>query len=63
MLNRAAFLDRDGTLNVSAASGSYVVAPEQIALLDGAAQAVALLTAAGYRCTWCPISVTWRSVT
>lgn len=46
----AAFLDRDGTLNVPAAPGEYVSDPGDLRLLDGAAEAVALLRSAGYAC-------------
>lgn len=41
------FLDRDGTLNRSAALHEYIVAPEQLELLDGAGEAVARLNRAG----------------
>jgi D-glycero-D-manno-heptose 1,7-bisphosphate phosphatase len=46
----AVFLDRDGTLNVPAAPGEYVSDPSDLRLLDGAAEAVALLRRAGYAC-------------
>lgn len=46
----AAFLDRDGTLNVPAAPGEYVSDPGELRLLDGAAAGVALLRRAGYAC-------------
>lgn len=42
-----AFLDRDGTLNVKAAEGAYVTAPEEMRLLPGAGQAVRRLNDAG----------------
>jgi D-glycero-D-manno-heptose 1,7-bisphosphate phosphatase len=35
-----AFLDRDGTINVGAAPGEYVVSPDQVELLPGAASAI-----------------------
>jgi D-glycero-D-manno-heptose 1,7-bisphosphate phosphatase len=37
---RWVFLDRDGTLNVKAAQGEYVTAPEQLELLPHAAEGV-----------------------
>lgn len=46
---RTVFLDRDGTLNVKAADGEYIRAPEELVLLPGAAKAVAALNAAGLR--------------
>jgi D-glycero-D-manno-heptose 1,7-bisphosphate phosphatase len=49
-LRPAVFLDRDGTLNVPAAPGEYVSDPHELRLLDGAAEAVALLRRAGYAC-------------
>ncbi|QEC46654.1 HAD family hydrolase [Baekduia soli] len=36
----AAFLDRDGTINVKAPEGAYVERPEDLVLLPGAAQAI-----------------------
>ncbi len=42
----AAFLDRDGTINVKAPEGEYIERPAQLRLLDGAAAAVARLNAA-----------------
>lgn len=44
-----AFLDRDGTLNVSPEYGSYITAPDQLVLLPGVADAVRLLNRAGAR--------------
>ncbi|MGV1050243.1 MAG: D-glycero-alpha-D-manno-heptose-1,7-bisphosphate 7-phosphatase [Solirubrobacterales bacterium] len=38
-----AFLDRDGTINVGAAQGEYVVSPAEVRLLPGAAAAIRLL--------------------
>ena len=35
-----AFLDRDGTINVGAPEGDYIVSPDQIELLPGAAAAI-----------------------
>ncbi|MCP2258267.1 D-glycero-D-manno-heptose 1,7-bisphosphate phosphatase [Streptoalloteichus tenebrarius] len=45
---RAAFLDRDGTLNVKPPPGRYVTTPDGLALLPGAAAAVARLNQAGW---------------
>jgi D-glycero-D-manno-heptose 1,7-bisphosphate phosphatase len=44
---RAAFLDRDGTLNVK--KREYITRPEELELLPGAADGVRALRAAGYR--------------
>lgn len=46
---RTVFLDRDGTINVKAAAGEYVTSPAELALLPGAATAVAALNAARLR--------------
>jgi D-glycero-D-manno-heptose 1,7-bisphosphate phosphatase len=43
----AAFLDRDGTINVKAPEGDYVKSPEEVTLLPGAARAVRALNDAG----------------
>jgi D-glycero-D-manno-heptose 1,7-bisphosphate phosphatase len=43
----AAFLDRDGTINVKAPEGDYITAPEQVRLLPGAAAAVRRLNDLG----------------
>lgn len=43
----AAFLDRDGTINVKAAEGEYVTNPGELRLLPGAADAVRRLNDAG----------------
>jgi D-glycero-D-manno-heptose 1,7-bisphosphate phosphatase len=43
----AVFLDRDGTLNVSAPQGSYITSPAELRLLAGAARAVRALNEAG----------------
>lgn len=43
----AAFLDRDGTINVKAPEGDYVTSPDRVALLPGAARAVRALNDAG----------------
>jgi D-glycero-D-manno-heptose 1,7-bisphosphate phosphatase len=49
-VNRAVFLDRDGTLNRPAPPGDYIRGPEELELLAGAAEAVELLHGAGYLC-------------
>jgi D-glycero-D-manno-heptose 1,7-bisphosphate phosphatase len=43
----AAFLDRDGTINVKAPEGDYITAPEQVRLLPGAARAIRQLNDLG----------------
>ncbi len=43
----AAFLDRDGTINVKAPEGEYVESPDELVLLPGAAAAVRALNDAG----------------
>ncbi|HEV3001502.1 MAG TPA: HAD family hydrolase [Solirubrobacteraceae bacterium] len=43
----AAFLDRDGTINVKAPEGEYVETPEEVVLLPGAAAAIRVLNEAG----------------
>jgi D-glycero-D-manno-heptose 1,7-bisphosphate phosphatase len=43
----AAFLDRDGTINVKAPEGDYVKSPAEVTMIAGAAEAVARLNAAG----------------
>ncbi len=45
-MNRAVFLDRDGTLNVEV---GYVTHPEQLTLISGAVDAVAELCRAGWQ--------------
>jgi D-glycero-D-manno-heptose 1,7-bisphosphate phosphatase len=45
----AAFLDRDGTINVKAAEGEYVESPEQLVLIPGAAAAIRRLNDAGLK--------------
>jgi D-glycero-D-manno-heptose 1,7-bisphosphate phosphatase len=37
------FLDRDGTINEPAPEGEYITAPEQVALLPGAGEAIRIL--------------------
>lgn len=46
---RTVFLDRDGTINVKAAEGSYITAPDQLVLLPGAAHAIRRLNEARVR--------------
>jgi D-glycero-D-manno-heptose 1,7-bisphosphate phosphatase len=46
-LPAAAFLDRDGTINVKAPEGDYVKGPDEVVMIDGAAAAIARLNAAG----------------
>ncbi len=43
----AAFLDRDGTINIKATEGEYVTGPDQVRLLAGAADAIRRLNDAG----------------
>jgi D-glycero-D-manno-heptose 1,7-bisphosphate phosphatase len=45
--HRWGFLDRDGTINVSAPKGEYLRRPEDVALLPGAGTAVRRLNDAG----------------
>jgi D-glycero-D-manno-heptose 1,7-bisphosphate phosphatase len=45
----AAFLDRDGTINVKAAEGDYVESPDQLVLIPGAAAAIRRLNDAGLK--------------
>jgi D-glycero-D-manno-heptose 1,7-bisphosphate phosphatase len=45
----AAFLDRDGTINVKAAEGEYVESPDQLVLIPGAAAAIRRLNDAGLK--------------
>jgi D-glycero-D-manno-heptose 1,7-bisphosphate phosphatase len=40
---RTAFLDRDGTINKPAAKGNYIVSPDEVELLPGAAEAIRTL--------------------
>ena len=43
----AVLLDRDGTINAKAAEGHYIVHPNEVELLPGAASAIQLLNRAG----------------
>ena len=49
MSGRAAFLDRDGTINEKAPEGDYITTPERFRFLDGAEQAVRMLAGDGWR--------------
>jgi histidinol-phosphate phosphatase family protein len=49
-MNRAVFLDRDGTLNRAPAAGDYVRKPAEVELLRGAGHAVGMLRRAGFLC-------------
>jgi D-glycero-D-manno-heptose 1,7-bisphosphate phosphatase len=49
-LTRAAFLDRDGTLNRPPAPGRYITKPHDLRLLDGVTEAVDHLHTEGYAC-------------
>jgi D-glycero-D-manno-heptose 1,7-bisphosphate phosphatase len=49
MSERAAFLDRDGTINVKAPEGEYITSPDGFQFLPGAEQAIRLLAEAGWR--------------
>jgi D-glycero-D-manno-heptose 1,7-bisphosphate phosphatase len=46
---RAAFLDRDGVINRKARKGEYVTRWEEMEILPGVSEAIALLNEAGYR--------------
>lgn len=48
-MNRAAFLDRDGVINRKAPEGKYVTRWEEVEILPGVAEAIALLNGAGFR--------------
>jgi D-glycero-D-manno-heptose 1,7-bisphosphate phosphatase len=45
----AAFLDRDGTINVKADEGDYIKQPAELVLLPGAAEAIRRLNDAGIK--------------
>lgn len=49
MTGRAAFLDRDGTINVKAPEGDYITTPERFAFLPGAEEAVRLMADTGWK--------------
>src|SRR3984957_17107333 len=48
-MNKAAFLDRDGVINVKAPEGQYVTRWEEVRFLPGVANAIGLLNRAGFR--------------
>ncbi len=48
-MNKAAFLDRDGVINVKAPEGQYVTRWEEVRFLPGVAAAIARLNQAGFR--------------
>jgi D-glycero-D-manno-heptose 1,7-bisphosphate phosphatase len=48
-MNKAAFLDRDGVINVKAPEGQYVTRWEEVQFLPGVAKAIGLLNKAGFR--------------
>ena len=48
-MNKAAFLDRDGVINVKAPEGQYVTRWEEVQFLPGVANAIGLLNKAGFR--------------
>ena len=48
-MNRAAFLDRDGTINRKLPEDRYVTRCEEMHLLPDAPRAIALLNRAGFR--------------
>lgn len=48
MMKRAVFLDRDGVINRKAAGGGYVTRWEDFHFLPGVAEAISLLTRAGW---------------
>jgi D-glycero-D-manno-heptose 1,7-bisphosphate phosphatase len=47
-MKRAAFLDRDGVINRKRSEGQYVTRWEELEILPGVPEAIALLTQAGY---------------
>jgi histidinol-phosphate phosphatase family protein len=49
MSDRAAFLDRDGTINEKAPEGDYITTTERFRFLEGAEQAVRMLAGDGWR--------------
>ncbi len=48
-MNKAAFLDRDGVINVKAPEGHYVTRWEEVSFLPGVAAAISRLNKAGFR--------------
>lgn len=47
-MKKAAFLDRDGVINRKAPEGEYITRWEEMEILPGVPEAIALLTQAGY---------------
>lgn len=50
-MNRAAFLDRDGVINERAVEGEYITRWEDMHILPGTVDAIALLNRTGFRVT------------
>jgi D-glycero-D-manno-heptose 1,7-bisphosphate phosphatase len=48
-MNKAAFLDRDGVINVKAPEGQYVTRWEEVRFLPGVATAISKLNKSGFR--------------
>jgi len=48
-MQRAVLLDRDGVINKKAPEGQYVTSWEEVRILDGAAEAIALLNQTGFK--------------
>ncbi|SRR6266404_5663490 len=48
-MKRAAFLDRDGVINQKPPEGQYVTRWEELQILPGVPEAIALLSSAGFR--------------
>lgn len=48
-MNRAAFLDRDGVINVKAPEGQYVTRWEEVRFIPGVATAISRLNKSGFR--------------
>jgi len=48
-MTKAAFLDRDGVINVKAPEGKYVTRWEEVEFLPGVASAIGLLNKSGFR--------------
>lgn len=47
-MKKAAFLDRDGVINRKAPEGQYITSLDELQILPGVPEAIALLTAAGF---------------
>ena len=48
-MSRAAFLDRDGVINQKAPDNGYITRWEDMEILPGVGEAIALLNRAGFR--------------